>query len=131
MEGKAIARHQPLDEPRVIPLALVDPLLQQRQEQVRLALELRVHHSLRETGRISDLLQRRSVIAAREEHPPRSRQDELAVPLALLDPGQTRTHTIGIELPMVCEIKPRSSLRSRTMPSIEAASDGCDTARAS
>jgi hypothetical protein len=46
------------------------------------------------------------VITALQKHAARGRQDQLAVPEALLDPGQARTHTDGIELPSVAEVKP-------------------------
>ena len=45
------------------------------------------------------------MVTASEEHAPRGGQDEPAVPTALLDPGQARTHTDGIELPTVAEVK--------------------------
>jgi hypothetical protein len=54
--GQLIACGQLLDQPRVLAGPFLDPLLEQRQAQIRLALELRVHDPLRKASLLSDLV---------------------------------------------------------------------------
>ena len=79
-----------LDRPRVAGRALLDPRLQQGQEQVRLAVELRVDDAGGEARLVGDLIHRSAVIAALQEHLAGSRQQQRAVAFGLLGPGQSR-----------------------------------------
>jgi hypothetical protein len=92
---QAAAGRQGLGEPGILRRAFRDPGLKQSQEQVGLALKLRVDHALGESRLLGDLLQRRAMVAARQEHPAGRVQHQSAIASDLLSPAQT-FHTFGI-----------------------------------
>ena len=76
----------PSRDRQVLGCALLDAGLQQREQQIRLARELRVHDALREAGLVGDGIQCRAGIAALEEHPSCRLEHEAPVALHLLRP---------------------------------------------
>ena len=85
---------------------LGDALVEQREEEVGLARELRVDDALGEAGGLGDLVDRCGVIAAFEEHVPGGGEDQVAVALDLLGSPQPRCHTIRIQIRTVCGVNP-------------------------
>src|SRR5262249_37054452 len=104
-------------EPGVLRRAFLDPGLQQGQEQVGLAVELRVDHALGKASLVGDLLQRRGMVAASQEDPPGGVQDQSPVAFGRFGPAQA-FHTIGTIILMVFEWEEYSNvMASREGPS--------------
>jgi hypothetical protein len=79
-----------------LPDALLDPLLQQGQEQLGLAPELRVDRADREAGLARDRIHRRAVVARRQEHLACGRQQRRPVGGGPVPPRHARCHSVAI-----------------------------------